>query len=63
MEDVELVAICDVDEAKVSFIADKYDVPRVYYDFQNLFFRNDDSGLCRHIKFPLFYVEHCLLCS
>jgi predicted dehydrogenase len=36
IEDAELVALCDIDEAKVSFIADKYDVSHVYYDIQNL---------------------------
>ena len=45
MEDVELVAICDVDEAKVSFIADKYDVPRVYFDFQNLLKKEELDGI------------------
>ena len=34
-EEVELVALCDVDEAKVSFIADKYNIPKVYFDIQN----------------------------
>ena len=45
MEDVELVAICDLDEAKVSFIADKYDIPRVYYDFQNLLIKEELDGI------------------
>jgi predicted dehydrogenase len=45
MEDVELVAICDVDEAKVGFIADKYDIPRVYYDFQNLLKKEELDGV------------------
>ncbi len=45
MEDVELVAICDLDEAKVSFIADKYDIPRVYFDIQNLLKREELDGI------------------
>jgi predicted dehydrogenase len=45
MEDVELVAICDLDEAKVSFIADKYDIPRVYFDFQNLLKKEELDGI------------------
>ena len=35
-DEVELVALCDVDEAKVSFIADKYNIRKVYFDIQNL---------------------------
>ena len=45
MEDVELVAICDLDEAKVSFIADKFEIPRVYFDYQNLLKREDLDGI------------------
>jgi predicted dehydrogenase len=40
-EDVELVALCDVDEAKVSFIAEKYNVSKVYFDIQNLIAKED----------------------
>lgn len=45
MENVELVAICDLDEAKVSFIADKYDVPGVYFDFQELLTKEELDGI------------------
>jgi predicted dehydrogenase len=45
MEDVELVAICDLDEAKMSFIADKYDIPRVYFDYQELLNKEDLDGV------------------
>jgi predicted dehydrogenase len=45
MEDVELVAICDLDEAKVSFIADKYDIPHAYFDFQNLLKKEELDGI------------------
>jgi predicted dehydrogenase len=45
MDDVELVAICDLDEAKVSFIADKYEIPRVYFDFQNLLKKEELDGV------------------
>lgn len=57
MEDVELVAICDLDEAKVSFIADKYDIPRVYFDIQNLLKREKLDGIfiCtpNNLHFPM----------
>ena len=36
MEDVNLIALCDIDEKKVSAIANKYNVPKVYYDIQNM---------------------------
>ncbi len=45
MEDVELVAICDLDEAKVSFIADKFDIPRAYFDIQNMLKREQLDGI------------------
>ena len=45
MEDVELVAICDLDEAKVSFIADKFDIPRAYFDIQNMLNREHLDGI------------------
>ena len=36
IENVELVALCDVDEGKVGFIAKKFDIKNVYYDIENL---------------------------
>jgi predicted dehydrogenase len=45
MEDVELVAICDLDEAKISFIADKYDIPRTYFDYQDLLNKEELDGV------------------
>jgi predicted dehydrogenase len=45
MEDVELVALCDGDEAKVSFIADKFEINRVYYDVENLLRREKLDGI------------------
>jgi len=45
MEDIELVAICDIDEAKVSFIADKFEIPRAYFDYQNLLAKEDLDGI------------------
>ena len=44
-EDVELVALCDVDEAKVSFIAEKYNIPKVYFDIQNLISKEKLDGV------------------
>ncbi len=45
MKDIELVALCDVDEAKVSFIAKKFKVPKVYFDIQNLIKKEDLDGV------------------
>ncbi len=45
LEDVDLVAICDVDEAKVSFIADKYDIAHAYFDFQDLLSKEELDGI------------------
>ena len=45
IENVDLVAVCDVDDAKVSFIADKFDIKNVYFDFQNLLQKEDLDGL------------------
>lgn len=45
MEDVELVAICDIDKAKVGFIADKYQIPRVYFDSQNMLNSEEIDGV------------------
>ena len=45
IEDVELVALCDLDEAKVSFVADKYDIPRVYFDIQYMLQREKLDGI------------------
>jgi predicted dehydrogenase len=36
MEDVELVAICDVDEAKVNILTEKFEIPRGYFLIDNL---------------------------
>ena len=36
MEDVELVAICDVDEAKVNILTEKFEIPRWYFIIDNL---------------------------
>jgi len=43
--DVELVALCDVDESKVSMIAQKYKVPKAYFDIQNLIKKEDLDGI------------------
>jgi predicted dehydrogenase len=45
MDNVELVAICDIDEAKVSFIADKFEIPHAYFDYQNLLAREELDGI------------------
>ena len=45
IENVELVALCDVDEAKVSFIAEKYNIKNVYYDIENLLRKEALDGI------------------
>ena len=45
MEDVELTALCDSDQAKVSFIADKFDVKNAYVDIQNMVKKEDLDGI------------------
>ena len=45
LENVELVALCDLDEAKASFIADKYDIPRVYFDYQEMLSKEELDGV------------------
>ena len=56
-EDVELVALCDVDESKVSFIAKKYNVSKVYFDIQNLIAKEELDGvlICtpNNLHFPM----------
>ena len=42
-EDVELVALCDADESKVSFVAEKFRIDRVYFDIQNLIAKENPS--------------------
>ena len=44
-ENVELVALCDVDESKVSMIAQKNNVPKVYFDIQNLIQKEELDGI------------------
>lgn len=45
MEDVELVALCDSDEAKAGIIADKFEIEHVYYDMQELLRREKIDGI------------------
>jgi predicted dehydrogenase len=44
-DEVDLVALCDIDETKAGFIADKYQVPKVYYDIQNLLKKEELDGI------------------
>jgi predicted dehydrogenase len=44
-ENVELVALCDIDEAKASFIAEKYKIPKVYFDIQYLISKEKLDGV------------------
>lgn len=44
-ENVELVALCDIDESKVSFIAEKFKIPKVYFDIQNLITKEQLDGI------------------
>jgi predicted dehydrogenase len=45
MDDVELVALCDVDGAKVSFIAEKNNIPNFYIDIQELLSKEKLDGI------------------
>jgi len=36
MDDVELVALCDIDEGKLGVVAEKYGINNVYFDMQQL---------------------------
>jgi len=36
MEDVELAALCEIDEAKLGVVAEKFGINNVYFDMQNL---------------------------
>ena len=44
-DEVELVALCDADEAKVSFVAEKFKIDRVYFDIQNLLNQEKLDGI------------------
>ena len=45
IENVELVALCDVDEGKVGFIAKKFNIKNVYYDIENLIRKETLDGI------------------
>jgi predicted dehydrogenase len=44
-DEIELVALCDSDETKAGFVADKFQVPKVYYDIQNLLKKEELDGI------------------
>jgi len=64
IENLELVAICEVDEAKASFIADKYEINNVYFDIQSMLNEEKLDGLfiCTpnnfHYPMALAALEH-----
>ena len=41
MPDVELAALCDIDEARAKETAERWDVPRVYSDYRQMFEKTD----------------------
>jgi predicted dehydrogenase len=45
MEDVDLVALCDIDRSKASFIANKYDIKNVYDDIEHLLRQEKLDGI------------------
>jgi predicted dehydrogenase len=57
MEDVELVALCDIDEAKASFIANKFKIKNVYDDIDYLLRKEKLDGIfiCtpNHLHYPM----------
>ena len=56
-DDVELVALCDIDESKVSMIAKKYKVPKVYFDIQNLIKKEELDGVLISTPNNLHYLH------
>ncbi len=53
LDDVEIVAICDVDKSKVSRITEKFEIPRWYYLIDNLL--KNESLDAIHICTPNYY--------
>jgi predicted dehydrogenase len=45
MEGVDLVALCDIDEAKASFVADKFGIRKVYFDIEELLKNEKPDGV------------------
>jgi predicted dehydrogenase len=45
-DEVEIAAICDIDEKKANEIAEKYQIPSVYSDYQKLLSRPDIDFVC-----------------
>ncbi len=45
LEDVELVALCDIDEAKLAVVAEKFEIDNVYFDMQNLLKKEKLDGV------------------
>ena len=45
VSDIDLVALCDIDESKAGFIADKYQVPNIYYDIQTMLRKESLDGI------------------
>jgi len=45
MENIELVALCDIDESKASFIANKYGIKNVYDDIEYMLWHEKLDGL------------------
>ncbi len=60
MEDVELVALCDVDEAKVTKLIEKYRIPRGYGQLDNMLRAQEIDALhictISHYHFPMAYL-------
>jgi predicted dehydrogenase len=44
-DEIDLVALCDIDENKAVFIADKYQITNVYFDIQNLLRKEEIDGI------------------
>ncbi|MEJ2054858.1 MAG: Gfo/Idh/MocA family oxidoreductase [Calditrichaceae bacterium] len=60
LQDVEVTAICDVDAGKVNVLAEKYNIPKIYYAIEDLFKKEDLDAV--HIcttnlyHFPMSYL-------
>lgn len=57
IENVDLVAICDIDDAKVSFIADKFEIKNAYFDIQMMLQTEKLDGILictpNNLHFPM----------
>ena len=60
LDDVEIVAICDIDKSKVNVLSEKFDIPRWYFTIEDLFKKEtlDAVHICTTnlYHFPMSYL-------